>query len=184
MKPIKRLLKSSDSMEYHPYDTNLPIVFAELRRLLQEELPTLQIEHVGSSSIPGVGGRNAIDIVILAAEANQADIKQHLYDLGFEDSPFRHFLPLLVGAIVFQNNDYPILLYVLSPDSDVYRGWITFRDYLRAHPEDAQEYNTLKQQIIAAGNIEGRHYQQAKTPFLISMMAKIQRNTNPEQQTR
>ena len=174
MNPIKNLSSYSDTAEYHPYDANLPMAFNEVKRLIQEVLPDIQVEHVGSSSIPGVGGRNVIDMVIPAADPDQAAIKHHLYALGFQDSPFRHFLPLLVGVIAFQGHGYPILLYVLSPESEVYADWITFRDYMRAHAEDAQAYDTVKQQAIAAGKVEGGRYQQAKTPFLISVMAKIQ----------
>src|ERR1043165_7591445 len=121
MKPIKSISTLSDTADYHPYDVNLPAVFNEIKLLIQQELPTVQVEHVGSSSIPGVGGRNVIDMVMPATAPEQMAIKQHLYALGFQDSPFRHFLPLLVGAVAFQGNEYTILLYVIAPDSDTYQ---------------------------------------------------------------
>lgn len=176
MKSIKSIATSSYTVDYHPYDANLPAVFNEVKRLIQQALPDVRVEHVGSSSISGVGGRNAIDIVIPAVASDQAAIKSHLATLGFQDSPWQHFLPLLVGAVVFQAKEYTILLYVLPPDSDVYTGWITFRDYMRTHPEDARAYDLMKQQTIADGKVQRGQYQQAKTPFLVSMMAKIQRS--------
>ena len=56
----------------------------------------------------------------------------------------------------------------------VQHAWIAFRDHLRTHPEDTRAYNRVKQQAIAAGSVEGGRYQQAKTPFLVSVMEKIQ----------
>ena len=150
MKQIKSLSRLSYTVEYHPYDSNLPAVFDKVKSLIQQVLPAVQVEHVGSSSIPGVGGRNVIDMVIPAENQDQASVKQQLLALGFEDSPF---------------------------DSDVYRGWTAFRDYMRTHPEDAQAYDTVKQQTIASGNVEVGRYQQAKTPFLVSMTEKIRKST-------
>src|SRR5262249_42926304 len=126
MKPIKSISTLSDTTDYHPYDANLPAVFNEIKHLIQQVLPNIQVEHVGSSSIPGVGGRNVIDMVIPAVDPEQMAIKHHLYALGFQDSPFQHFLPLLVGAVAWQGNDYSILLYVIPPNLDIYKGWITF----------------------------------------------------------
>lgn len=159
--------------EYHPYDPNLPLVFLELQRIIQNVLPEVKIEHVGSSSIPGVGGRNAIDIVIPAEDPEQGTIRRQLLKLGFQVSPFKHFMPLLVGGIEFEGKVYTILLYVISSRSQVITGWITFRDYMRTHPGDARSYALLKQQTVAAGKRDGWSYQRAKTPFLESIMKKL-----------
>ncbi len=83
MKSIRSIATSSYTVDYHPYDANLPAVFNEVKRLIQQALPDARVEHVGSSSIPGVGGRNAIDIVIPTAVSDQAAIKSHLATLGF-----------------------------------------------------------------------------------------------------
>ena len=181
MNPIKPMTAGSDKVEYHPYDPSLPQAFEAIRSIIQQALPNARVEHVGSSSIPGLGGRNALDIVIPAQQPDQAAIKQSLYGLGFQDSPFRHFLPLLVGTLPYQGRDYTLLSYVLAPESDIYVGWIAFRDHMRRHPVDAQAYDALKKQIVAEGvakgAVDGWRYQQAKTPFLVSMSEKIQRPT-------
>ena len=177
MNKIKSFTSQSDTTEYHPYDPNLPAVFLEIKGLIEEALPNVKVEHVGSSSIPGVGGRNAIDIVIPAAKAEEPAIRQGLQGLGFQDSPFKHFLPLMVGVIAHEGKDYTILLYVISQDSEVYTGWIAFRNYMRTHPEDSHSYDELKQQSIAAGKVDGWSYQKAKTPFLVSITEKIAKST-------
>lgn len=118
-----------------------------------------------------------IDMVIPAETQDQPFVKQHLLALGFQDSPFQHFLPLLVGTVSDHGKEYTILLYVITSDSDIYRGWIMFRDYMRTHSEDAQAYDTVKKQTIAAGNVEVQRYQQAKTPFLVSIREKIRDKT-------
>src|SRR5262249_33094824 len=166
---------ASDQVAYQPYNPELPAVFEAIKALIRSELPDIPVEHVGSTSIPGVGGRNVLDVVIAAAASQQPAIRQRLYALGFGDSSFRHFLPVLTGSLTAHGHDYPILLYVVEPDSEIYRGWLAFRDYLRAHPEAAQTYDGLKRQVAGHGAIDGQQYQQAKTPFLTALRAKIER---------
>jgi GrpB-like predicted nucleotidyltransferase (UPF0157 family) len=177
MKPIQSMKAATADapyvVEYHTYDPRLPDVFEQIKRLIQNAAGPVSVEHVGSSSIPGVGGRNVLDIAVPAAESHHADIKKAMYTLGFEDSTFPHYLPLLVGQIVHESKSYQILVYVVSPKSPVLSGWLRFRDYMRGHPEDAQAYCIAKEEAVASGKAEGGDYQEAKNPFLASISAKL-----------
>ena len=179
MKPIQSFVAGTDEGPYtvqcHPYDTKLAAVFEEVKRLAQDAAGPVTVEHVGSTSIPGVGGRNALDVAIPIEESRQPAVRSALYQIGFEDSPFPHYLPLLVGRLAYQDTEYPILLYVVSPESKVYQGWIEFRDHMRSHAADAEAYDAVKRQSLAAGNVDGERYQDAKTPFLAGISAKLRR---------
>ncbi len=178
MKPIQSMKAAKESapyaIEYHTYDPHLPDVFEQIKRLIQNAAGPVLVEHVGSSSIPGVGGRNVLDIAVPAAEAHHEDIRKAMYALGFEDSPFPHYLPLLVGQISHEGRNYQILLYVVSPKSPVLSDWLRFRDHMRVHPEDAQAYCVAKLEAVASGKEEGGDYQEAKNPFLARISAKLQ----------
>ena len=167
--------EGSDVMSYQPYDPDVPEVFAEIRSLILRGLPAVEVEHVGSTSIPGVGGRNVIDLAVLAPERDHGAVRASLQNIGFEPSPFPHYLPLLVATASRDGRDHPVLAYVVAPDSDVYAGWISFRDHLRTHPEDADGYDQVKRQAIADGHAEGEAYQVAKTPFILAVVDKIER---------
>jgi GrpB-like predicted nucleotidyltransferase (UPF0157 family) len=177
MKPIQTMKAATDDtpyiVQYHVYDPRLPGAFEKVKLLIQSAAGPIPIEHVGSSSMPGVGGRNVLDIAIPAAEPEQPAIRQALYELGFEDSPFPHHLPLLVGEVEYESTQYQILLYVVAPESHVFKGWLEFRDYMRIHPEEAAGYDATKREAIAKGRVKGDDYQQAKTPFLAAVSAKL-----------
>jgi GrpB-like predicted nucleotidyltransferase (UPF0157 family) len=183
MKQIRSMKTATDDtpyvVEYHPYDPRLPEVFEMVARLIQTAAGAVVVEHIGSSSIPGVGGRNVLDIAVPAAEPQQPAIRKVLYELGFEDSPFPHYLPLLVGQIAHQSKNYQILLYVVSPESSVFADWLKFRDHMRGHPEDAQAYCTTKQEAVAEAMTGGKDYQEGKSPFLASISAKLPRSVEP-----
>lgn len=179
MKPIQSLRNVSNDtpyvVHYHAYDPQLTYVFEYVKSLIQSAIGEIPVEHVGSSSIPGVGGRNVLDITIPMVEENQLMVKKALYELGFEDSPFSHYLPLLVGSVVFEGKEHQILLYVVTPESSVLADWIKFRDYMRDHAEEARAYDATKRQAIADGKVMGDDYQEAKTPFINTITEKIQR---------
>lgn len=177
MKPIQNFHSAADDtpyvVHYHAYDAQLPFVFEDVKLLIESAIGATPVEHVGSSSIPGVGGRNVLDIAVAVAEHSQPTVKNALYDLGFEDSPFPHYLPLLVGQFAHEGRNYQILLYVVAPESDVLAGWIEFRDYLRQHAHEAQAYDATKREAVANGKVMGDDYQEAKTPFINTVTRKL-----------
>jgi GrpB-like predicted nucleotidyltransferase (UPF0157 family) len=165
----------SDSTSYQPYDPALPEVFAEIRTLILRLLPEVEVEHVGSTSVPGIGGRNVIDLAVLAPERDHRAVRTGLLAVGFEPSPFPHYLPLLVATASRGGRDYPVLAYVVTPTSDVYVRWISFRDHMRTHPVDAHGYDLVKRQAIADGHTDNETYQTAKTPFILGVVEKLSR---------
>jgi len=177
MKPIQSMRSVTDDtpyvVQYHAYDPRLPGVFERVKLLIQSAAGPIRVEHIGSSSIPGVGGRNVLDIAIPAAEAKQPEIRRALYELGFEDSPFPHYLPLLVGEVAHESNAYQLLLYLVAPESSVFGAWLKFRDYMRAHSDEARAYDATKREAIAKGQVKGDDYQRAKDPFLAAISAKL-----------
>lgn len=82
-------------------------MFEDLKRIVQGAIGLVTIEHVGSTSIPGVGGRNALDVAIAVEDNAQSAIREAMHQLGFQDSPFPLYLPLMVGQLPFQGSNSP-----------------------------------------------------------------------------
>ena len=71
-----------------PYHASWQDVFAQERRLLQEHIGghVLDIQHVGSTAVPGLAAKPIIDIVVaVASSAEIARCRQPLRDLGYID---------------------------------------------------------------------------------------------------
>lgn len=185
MKPIQPMQVDQDKkqyvVQYHSYDPRYPAVFDRVSALIQAEAGPVRIEHVGSSAIPGVGGRKVLDIAIPAPESAHQKLREVLYRLGFADAPFPHHLPVQIGCIEDQEQrdvqstpqTYQLLVYIVSPSEPMLRIWLEYRDYLRAHPEAAEAYGQVKREVLAAGHRDGESYQQAKTPFIVELNARI-----------
>lgn len=123
------------------YDARWPADFDSIREhLLSAVEPfALRIEHVGSTAVPGLAAKPVIDVDVVvpdeglvprAISALTSLGHQHRGDLGIAGREAFSCLPGLPEHH----------LYVVVVGSPAYRDHIDLRDYLRAHPEQAQRY--------------------------------------------
>jgi GrpB-like predicted nucleotidyltransferase (UPF0157 family) len=170
----------SPTMSFVPYDARYPHAVAQLAEQVQRVLPGVHLEHVGSTAVPGLGGRQVLDVVIPSVAEDHDRIRRALLSLGFADFPFAHVRPMLQGQVRYDGEDFPVLLYVLPPDHAYLRGWRLSRDYLCAHPDEAHSYAEVKRRIIAEGNSAPWAYQQAKAPYLEDLARRVAAERPPD----
>src|SRR6202022_397237 len=127
------------------YDSNWPALFQSLRKRIADAPGDMAaaIEHVGSTAVPDLAAKPIIDIdVLLTSEPMLPTAIERLATLGYVHRgnlgiPERE-------AFLAPANDPPHHLYVCPPCSSEVRRHLAFRDYLRAHPRDANIYGDLK----------------------------------------
>ncbi len=135
-----------------PYDNKWPAAFAQIKRELLSALGeyAVAIEHVGSTSVPGLSAKPIIDIdVVIPSYACFAAVAEKLAEIGY-----RHEGDLgIKDREAFKYADKPHLLphhlYVCPKDSEELHRHLVFRDYLRTHPEDAAAYGKIKREAAA-----------------------------------
>jgi GrpB-like predicted nucleotidyltransferase (UPF0157 family) len=124
----------------------------------------LDIQHVGSTSIPGMTAKPIVDIAIAVADFEEARVCIPLVEsLGYEYKgefgiPRRHY---------FVKGD-PRLFHVHMSEigSIEWRNTLLFRDYLCSHPDKANEYAQLKQQLALQFPQDREAYLDGKTAFV------------------
>jgi GrpB-like predicted nucleotidyltransferase (UPF0157 family) len=134
------------------YDPGWPQRFEQLRREYAEAMaaagvPVLAIEHVGSTSVPGLAAKPIIDCDIVVAGADVAAASQALARLGFAllgelGIPLRWAFKepeRLAGT-----NTYVVVVGSLS-----LRNHLAVRDTLRADPALREQYAAVKRQVGA-----------------------------------
>jgi GrpB-like predicted nucleotidyltransferase (UPF0157 family) len=98
---------------------------------------------VGSTAVPNLAAKPIIDIdVLLASETSLPDAIERLARIGYIHQGDLGILER--EAFRAPDNELPHNLYVCPPRSVEFQRHIAFRDYLRAHPEDAKAYGDLK----------------------------------------
>ncbi len=155
------------------YDPTWPEVFERLRALVWQVVQdfALGIEHVGSTSVPGLAAKPIIDMDVVISSPVQIPLAiERLGTLGYVH---RGNLGI-EGREAFQQPAHLPAhhLYVCPQDSVSLRNHLALREYLRAHPEARQAYRALKKRLAQehAHNIEA--YIEAKSDLILSMLAQ------------
>ena len=145
------------------YDKNWPSDFEKIKKEIEKAIvePAV-IEHVGSTSIPGMKAKPIIDIDVgLNNWADFEAVKKALAEIGYEHEGDRG----ITGRETFCRNGKvhnEILdtiehhLYVCSVDNTEFNRHILFRDYLRSHLETRDRYNQIKEEILAKVGVNNR----------------------------
>jgi len=160
------------------YDPLWPQQFETLRHRIADALGGLAttIEHIGSTAVPGLAAKPVIDIDVLLRSATDLPLViARLSLLGYE-----HRGDLgIPGRDAFRTppDGLPHHLYVCPPDSEECKRHIAFRDYLRAHPEDARAYATLKRRLAAKFSDDRESYTRAKSEFVAEILSRADQPT-------
>ena len=107
------------------------------------------IEHVGSTAVPGLAAKPIIDLtVVVPTHAEVAAAIERLSTLGYV-----HRGSLGIDGREAFDADARLPrhhLYLCARDSVALANHLTVRDYLRRHPETADEYGALKKRLAQA----------------------------------
>jgi GrpB-like predicted nucleotidyltransferase (UPF0157 family) len=125
------------------------------------------IEHVGSTAVPGLGGKPIIDIMIGVARFEDGErCVGPLEGLGYE-----YLGELGIPGRLYFRRGLPrsYQVHLVDHGSDFWERHLLFRDFLRAHPETAAEYYEFKKGLAARFRTDREAYTEAKTAFIRSV---------------
>lgn len=154
------------------YDPLWPIQFKQLHNLFWPALHDLatSIEHVGSTSVPGLAAKPVIDLDIIIPSRDlipQITIRlgalgySHRGNLGIEDRE----------SYSIPEPKRTHRLYVCPASSLALRNHLTLRDHLRANPQARDAYAQLKQKLASQFPNDIDNYIAGKTEFILSILA-------------
>ena len=142
------------------YNPAWPIEFERLRSSLQAILGALatRIDHIGSTSVPGLGAKDVIDIQVTVRELG-SDVKRRLLEAGYTHSD-----AITHDHVPCGEDDTPALwvkLFFNEPRGERRANVhvrkegnpnqcypLLFRDYLRAHPNSTRTIERIKRELV------------------------------------
>jgi len=131
----------------------------------------VQIEHVGSTSVPGLAAKPVIDIVLVVADS--ADEPAYVPALESAGYRLRHREPSWYEHRFFGGHP-AVQIHVFSTGSPEVERMLLFRDRLRSHPEDRELYQRTKRDLAAARWSYVQDYADAKSSVIEQIIAKAQ----------
>lgn len=135
----------------------------------------LQVEHIGSTAVPGCWGKGIIDLLVVYAPGRLKLARQTLDRLGFQrqkgPEAFPESRPMRVGSIVYLGRNYRLHAHVIEAGADEARDLVRFRDLLRQDAGLRRAYEAEKRAILARGITVSTEYSKAKGNFIRSALA-------------
>jgi GrpB-like predicted nucleotidyltransferase (UPF0157 family) len=162
-------------LEFVDYDATWPRQFEEEKRRILGAISryVAAVEHVGSTSVPGLAAKPIVDILVgLRSLSDATSCINPLKGLGYEYVPeFEAELPerRYFRRVVPRPRTHHI--HMVETTSEFWRRHLLFRDYLRAQPEDARAYELLKRDLVSRFEV-GRDYAAAKSVFISAILDK------------
>lgn len=149
------------------YDTSWPQIFDEERDLILRAFPAdacVEIQHLGSTSVPGLCAKPIIDIAIALDrhEAGDAliaplEVLNYVHRGEFGLSERRYFV---------KGKPRTFQIHMFPRTSQKLNEMLTFRDALRASLELRDAYARLKRELQASVGGDKTRYQEEKTEFI------------------
>jgi GrpB-like predicted nucleotidyltransferase (UPF0157 family) len=159
-----------EGIEVVGYDPDWPERFCQWRERLAAALgpAAVRIEHVGSTSVPGLAAKPVTDVQVSVS------------DLGDEAS----YIPAVesAGLVLRSREDArrffrpppgtprEVHVHVCQAGGQWEREHLLFRDYLRAQPETRAQYGELKRELAAVWHDDRAGYTEAKTAFILDTL--------------
>jgi GrpB-like predicted nucleotidyltransferase (UPF0157 family) len=141
-------------------DPSWPRVYDGLARRIREALSwrALQLDHVGSTAVPGLAAKPIIDIDLTVADPG----REHDYVPALEAIGFRLTIrePWWYGHRCLRSDEPACNLHVFGFDSPEPVRHRILRDWLRGNPEERDRYAAAKREAASVANAGGEHVMQ------------------------
>ena len=158
-----------------PYDPAWPRRYAGERDRLRAALgpPVPDLEHIGSTAVPGLGAKPILDIMAGVPDLGiAAEWIPSLASLGYRYLPDaeraipdrRFFVRRRGGARI-------VHLHLVERPGPFWERHLRFRDLLRAQPATAAAYDRLKRALALRFAHDREAYTDGKTAFIEALLA-------------
>jgi GrpB-like predicted nucleotidyltransferase (UPF0157 family) len=171
-----------------PYDPQWPLQFGQLGMPLRAALGdlALRIDHIGSTSVPGLAANDVIDVQITVAAldrralmASLSSLGYHFWDMDTCDHvpPGRTDTAWQWSKLYFSEppGQRPTHIHVRQAGRPNQRYALLFRDYLRADPSVAAAYAQIKEALARLHPEDFDAYYEVKDPVCDLVMAAAER---------
>jgi GrpB-like predicted nucleotidyltransferase (UPF0157 family) len=154
------------------YDPAWPALYAaeerKIRRALSER--ALQVEHTGSTAIPGLAAKPIIDIVLVVEETTDEDA--YVPDLEAEGYVLRAREPDWHEHRMLKGEGPAVNLHVFPAGCAEVPKMLAFRDHLRADEADRELYERTKRELARREWAYVQHYADAKSEVVEEIVAR------------
>jgi GrpB-like predicted nucleotidyltransferase (UPF0157 family) len=170
------LLPLAGLIQIVDYDPEWPRIFEREAKRVRAVLGdrVLSLEHIGSTSVPGLAAKPKIDMQLVVA--NSADEPAYVPDLVAAGYVLQIREPDWYEHRMFKGPDVDINLHVYSLGCPEVDRVLLFRNWLRSNASDRQLYERTKRDLASRNWKYMQNYADAKTAVVEEILARAQKH--------
>ena len=156
-------------LELVGYDDRWPTVFRDHEDRIRRALAggVISVEHIGSTSVPGLAAKPIVDVAVTVADITaEEDYLDPLVQAGYE---LRVREP---GHRMVRTPARDIHVHILGRDDPAVGEYLLFRDHLRVDADDRDLYEHTKRALLTADWDDMNAYAEAKTDVITAIKAR------------
>jgi len=169
---IGELREHNATIDLAEYDPDWPLLYEREAERIGSALgpKSLRIEHVGSTSVPGLAAKPIVDIVLVVADTRDEDA--YVPPLEAAGYVLRIREPDWFEHRLFNGPDTRIGLHTFSDGCEEIERMVAFRDWLRTHDDDRALYLAAKRELAAREWRYVQNYADAKSAVVREIVAR------------
>ena len=159
-------------IELEDHDPRWADKFTHYAQIIKNALgaTALSIEHVGSTSVPGLAAKPIIDIVVVVENSSSEDA--YLPAFVAAGYTLRVREPEWHQHRMFRTLGLDVHVHVFSHGCVEVERMLAFRDHLRGAADDRQLYESVKRQLVRRDWPDMNAYAQAKSEIIAEILAR------------
>ena len=141
-----------------------------LKKIFDED--ALDIEHIGSTAVPGMEGKPTVDILVIVADVSKLDSHKeeminasYVYQDQIVTERSRLYREVKDGEIIAN-------IHIFPKNHSHIEEMLMLRDYLRSHPKDIKEYSEFKKLLKQKYPNDYAEYRIQKDQFMDRVLKK------------
>lgn len=144
-------------------------ILKKLRTVIEVNVP---IDHVGSTVLPRMYGKNIIDILIGARTNEEMDaLSNKIIELGyFPGSKRTGYIYRFFASTEEETKAGDIHIHLAKVDSDRYKDFLILKNYLLKNKKEKTDYSNFKKNILKTGHNVRDDYKLIKSEYVSKLL--------------
>lgn len=167
-------------LEFQNYEENVKTFNKIKDNLLKSISRPIIVDHVGSTAIKNMFGKNIIDILVGVQNHEDFEIVyKELTNLEFYPSKnFESNIYHFFASTDAETKSGDIHIHLAIIGTDRYQDFLTLKYYLINNPDEAKAYSDHKLELIKKGTTERSNYRKEKSKYVSNLILKARQNRN------
>ena len=149
--------------------------FSKIRKQILGNIDAnIMVEHVGSTVIPRMYGKNILDVLVGVDSKDDFEIAiKGLEKIGFigsEESRNNEYM--FLASSLDETHDGDIHVHIVLKGTKRIDDFLLLRDYLLSNPKEARQYSNFKRELVKNGVVDRKEYKHIKSEYVSNLIQR------------